>query len=344
MSTEMILRTIASIAALRTGYVVVSGGEPFLRPDIFEILEELQRRAVPVLLITNGTRIQETEAKRLGVIKPWRVQVSLDGSTAEIHDRIRGAGAFDKTINAIRLLLAEGLDVRMYPTIHRWNIHDLKNIKALARSLRPDFDHFAFAKYHPTGRGRDNRDELDIPDDEFAETLARMFGEEVKSYNSQSDADSQAARDLTSYLPTRTPYGLRKVNCGLGYAVLSIDADGKVYPCQWLHMPEYMIGDLYQTDLEELYFTSALVQKCRALRVDSSIPTCSKCEFKYFCGGGCRAKALTYTGDIAGKDPLCQQYLDGYSQGLWAQSVWPSAPCVDREEGNHRPALNTVAP
>jgi radical SAM protein with 4Fe4S-binding SPASM domain len=325
LSSEMILKTIASIAALKTGYVVVSGGEPLLRPDIFEILEELKRQELHVLLITNGTRIQEAEAKRLGEIKPWRIQVSVDGSTAEIHDRIRGAGAFDKTINAIRLMLTEDLDVRIYPTIHRWNIHDLKNIKALARSLRPNFEHFAFAKYHPTGRGRDNRDDLDIPDDEFSDALARQFGEDVKHYNLQSDADSHAAKDLTSYLPTRTPYGSRKVNCGLGYGVLSIDADAKVYPCQWLHFPEYLIGDLYETSLDELYFCSAMVQKCRALRVDSSIPTCANCEFKYFCGGGCRAKALTYTDNIAGKDPLCQQYLNGYRQGLWAQSVWPSA-------------------
>lgn len=325
MSIEEFVSVISSIAALKVGYVVVSGGEPFLRPDVFEILEELKRKEVTVLLVTNGTLIKEAEAKRLGQIRPWIVQVSLDGSTPEIHDRIRGAGTFDKTIAAIRLLLEENLDVRMYPTIHRWNIRDLPNIKVLARSLRPDFDHFAFAQYHPTGRGKDHRDELDIPDDEFEQILAEILGEEAKTFNLSSDA----AKDLTTYLPTRTPYGARKTNCGLGYAVLSIDPDGKVYPCQWLHFPEFMIGDLHEKSLEDLYFSSEVVQRCRALRVDHGIKHCMDCTFKYFCGGGCRAKALTYNSDISGKDPSCHQYLAGYTSGLWAQSVWAATPCKD---------------
>ncbi|MEK6285793.1 MAG: PqqD family peptide modification chaperone [Acidobacteriota bacterium] len=325
MSTEEIARVISSIKALKVGYVVISGGEPFLRPDIFEILEELKRNEITVLLITNGTLINEAEAKRLGEIRPWIIQVSLDGSTAEIHDRIRGAGTFDKTIAAIRLLVAENLDVRMYPTIHRWNIRDLINIKKLARSLRPNFDHFAFAQYHPTGRGKDYQDELDIPDEEFEQILGELLGEEVKNYNLASDE----AEDLTSYLPTRTPYGARKTNCGLGYGVMSVDPDGKVYPCQWLHFPEFMLGDLHEKSLEDLYFSSPVVQRCRSIRVDHDIKGCVECEFKYFCGGGCRAKALTYSGDIRGKDPSCHQYLAGYTAGLWAQSVWATTPCKD---------------
>ncbi len=329
MSTKKLLRTIDEIEELGIGYIVVSGGEPFMRPDILDVLEYISQKNISILIITNGTLIDEEIAKRLGEIRPKIVQVSLDGSNAKVNDRIRGKGVYDKTIRAAKFLIEQDLDVRLYPTITRLNIHDLPNMRELVRELRPGYNHFAFAKFHPTGRGLENKEELYIPEDEFLEIMStpQMAGCADKSsmeafneiYNSANDMD------LTELLPRRVPYGARKINCGLGTATLSIEADGKVYPCHWLHSPEYMAGDLNKQGLEEIYFSSEVFARFRMLRVDSNIEGCHGCDYKYFCGGGCRARGMFDTGKIEGRDPHCNYLYSHFDCGFWTERLFTAS-------------------
>lgn len=326
MPLGMLQRVMREVKDLGAGYIVISGGEPFIRRDILDILALTNEVELKVLLITNGTFIDERIAKRLGEIRPRIVQVSLDGSCPEVNDRIRGAGSFEKTIRAARLLVDEGLDVRLFPTITRLNLHDLPNIQNLVRELRPGFNHLAFAKFFATGRGLAHEEELDIPEEEYFEMVSQLpmrgWGEEAVSSIGSSDANGNGNR--TKYLPTRIAYGARKVNCGFGVGTLSIDADAKVYPCHWLHDAEWQAGDLYEETLADVYHNSPVFRRCRNTRVDQDIKACTDCSFKYFCGGGCRARALSRGGAVETCDPACAWMRQYYEQAFWTDFEWTS--------------------
>lgn len=320
MPLEMIRRIIREAKELGAGYMVISGGEPFMRRDILEIVSYTKEVGIPILLITNGTFIDEDMARKLGEIRPRIVQVSLDGSCPEVNDQIRGEGSFEKTIRAARLLVDQGLDVRLFPTITRLNIHDLPNIKKLVEELRPGFHHLAFAKFYATGRGLDHEEELDIPEEEYFDMVSRL----PMGGWAQVEEPAIGEGDLTKFLPTRIPYGARKINCGFGVATLSIDADGKVYPCHWMHFPDWQAGDLYQQSLAEVYHGSPVFMRCRNTRVDHDIQACTGCRYKYFCGGGCRARALSRGGTLQACDPACVWMYQYYDQAFWTEFEWTS--------------------
>jgi len=330
LSTEKILSIVDEISDLGVGYIAVSGGEPFLRPDALDILNYIcVEKGIKVLLITNGTLLTKEMCQRLGRIRPNIVQVSLDGSTAEVNDKTRGKGAYEKTIQAIKWLLEENLDVRLYPTITRHNIHDLPNMKKLVNRLRPGFRHLAFARFHPTGRGLTNEMDLAVSDEEFVAAIKAMSESEFKQVEAGEEdpqntfyAKYSNGVDLTRNLPTRVAYGARKINCGMGTATFSIEADGKVYPCQWLHFPEYVSGDLNKQSLTDIYFNSPIFRGFKNLRVDSKIEGCSDCNYKYFCGGGCRARAYYKDKNIAGRDNNCDTLYPNFHCGLWTDAVF----------------------
>lgn len=323
---KKLFEIIDEIKNLGVKMVVVSGGEPFMRPDALDVIEYLNAKEINVLLVTNGTLITEEIAKRLGNSKPKIIQLSLDGSTAEINDKIRGAGTYDKIIHAAKLLIKQGLDVRLYPTVTRLNLHDLPNFKKLVMELRPGFDHLAFAKFHPTGRGLKNEKELHVPEEEFAEYMISFAKSEYELRNSGNSDHTklimQEDIDLTEFLPNRVAYGARKVNCGLGTGTLSIEADGNVYPCHWLHFKEFEAGNLYEKSLAEIYYGSKVFQKCKMMRVDSSFPRCQACDYRYFCGGGCRARALFQENNIVGMDPNCKAHFEHFNSGLWTDKLF----------------------
>ena len=320
MSLEMIRDVIDQIAELGVSYVVVSGGEPFLRRDTLDIIAYLVERDLRTHIITNGTFIDERVADRLGEIRPWRLQVSLDGSCAEVNDRIRGEGAFDMALRGAKLLIAQDLDVRLYPTVNKLNIHDLGNVKKLVQELRPGFNHLGFAKFYATGRGKEHGAELDIPEEDFYDLVMQQPMD--NGCVDEAQAAELANGDVTSLLPTRTAYGMRKINCGFGSGTFSIDADGNVYPCHWLHSEDWKAGNLYEQRLSEIYFGSEVFQRCRNIRVDHDIAGCRSCDFKYFCGGGCRARAMTKGEGLGSCDPGCAWMKRYYELGFWTDFAW----------------------
>jgi len=317
LGTKELVRLIDQLPALVTGRVILSGGEPLLRDDLDVVLDALAERNLAIFIITNGTLIDRRCAERLARLPRLVVQVSLDGSRPEVNDRIRGSGSFERALAGARRLAELGVDVRIYPTVTRLNIDDLPGLQRLYKTLRHDDRRFAFARFHPTGRGARHLRELYIPPGDFLERLARM-----KLDGARTPDDEPRDRALSDYIPRRVLYGVRKVNCGLGSGTLSIDADGTVYPCHWLHDPRFAAGNVRTSSLTQIYFDSAVLRRCRDLRVDGRITACTGCDLRYLCGGGCRARALAFTGDIAGLDPECELMRAAFQRGLWCAPMW----------------------
>ncbi len=312
LPSDAIKNIIDECCALKAKEIIISGGEPLLREDIKSILSYIKKKGLWVHLITNATLINEEKASMLKEVGVDFVQVSLDGSSAQVNDRIRGKGAFDKTMKGVEHLKQAGLNFSLYPTLTKLNIDDFMNMFDLFTKLtnRPSIGCAYFA---PVGRGVDNKEQLELPIEEFSKLTYQVF-EKVRK------REGKPPFDFFFEMGRVPPNKYRKTNCGLGSDVISIDADGSIYPCQWLHFPQFKAGNICEGSLRQIYYASDIFNMCRKLRVDSNIDQCSSCKFRYICGGGCRAMAFLKDGSLYAKDPLCSFFKGFIEAGLWGIS------------------------
>ena len=168
LSREQIFAVIDEIAALlqawRQAYDLefqpsfnVTGGEPFLRPDLFAILERMAGIGFEIYVLSNGTIISAERARRLAELQVNGVQVSLEGPQ-EIHDAIRGPGSFAASLNGIRTLMAAGVKVSLNATLSRLNAGHFRDLVEVARSL--GVPRLGFSRLVPSGQGRALLDQM----------------------------------------------------------------------------------------------------------------------------------------------------------------------------------------
>ncbi len=289
--------------------LIISGGEPLLRKDLNKILRFIKQRNFHVHLITNGTLITREIAEEWKEIGVDFIQVSLDGSKPEVNDAIRGEGSFKRAIKGASILRELGIRFSLYPTVTRYNIDDLPNMMDKFTKFAGR-DNFNCAFFGPVGRGQKNKHILSLEASDYINIFKILLK------NVKLSTKMNVLRGFNAKLD-RVPANLtRKLNCGLASATLSIDADGSVYPCQWLHLPEYRAGNVLEQHISEIYYTSNVLRKLRSIRVDM-LEDCFKCTYRYICGGGCRAQALFSCGRIDAKDPLCDFYRFFLEHALW---------------------------
>ena len=150
----------------KKGDFSITGGEPFIRKDVFSFLEYLDssERVSNLDILSNGTIITDKTAETLKKLaKLDRVQVSLDGASAKSHDRIRGHGAFEKAINGIRILNCHEIDVNVMFTLQRCNMKDVASLIDLA--IKEGVRALTIERLVPTGSARDANDSLLSPEE-----------------------------------------------------------------------------------------------------------------------------------------------------------------------------------
>ncbi|MCU0285887.1 MAG: radical SAM protein [Acidobacteria bacterium] len=260
------------------GWVTLSGGEPLSRPDFFEIAEYAKNKGHNIYLLTNGTLIKD--AKMAGRIAQLvdDIQISLDGASREITDRIRGDGVFDQVLNAIELLKQEKKRIKLAFVVLPENIADLeKNLVPLVTS----FQYKAISiniDDRPTKMGRAN---------EFLPDNYRM---PIKNRQTIDNIMKQIHEKGWGNRPTGL-LNRKLLNCGIGNG-FSVDANGDVYPCP---MPIAKFGNLRHDDLQKL------AMKINNLQAETSVENmkmCRDCDLKYICVGGCRILGFEETGDF----------------------------------------------
>lgn len=131
LQVEDVLRIAEELEAMQGLRLLLSGGEPLLHPGFWEINDRLASLDLRVVLLTNGTLIDDSVARRL---KVQEVQVSLDGM-AKAHDSIRGEGSFEQSLRAVRLMREAGMDVSIATMIHRGNLPDFEGLESLVKQL-----------------------------------------------------------------------------------------------------------------------------------------------------------------------------------------------------------------
>jgi radical SAM protein with 4Fe4S-binding SPASM domain len=170
LSTEAAKAIIDQIAAVSTPILVLSGGEPLFRSDIFQLARYGTDKGLRVALATNGTLVTKQVAQKIVDSGVRRVAISLDGADAPTHDTFRGIpGAFDAAITGFRNLKDLGMSVQINTTIARHNAHQLPKVLELAKSLGADALHTFLLV--PVGCGVDIADEQMVPPEEYEKML-----------------------------------------------------------------------------------------------------------------------------------------------------------------------------
>ncbi len=288
----------------------ITGGEPFAHPRILHFIEELAGNLKQLMILTNGVLIDESKAEFISQYKNIKVQISLDGCNAEIHEKIRGKGTFGKTLNAISLLKKRDVNVVISMVPMGTNINELEGLIELAE--KHDIKSLHFPLFQEFGSGKENRDSL-APDIDklcafFDVTMGQM--EKGRIHNGHNYLMKKSIKE-----PPTTYF----TNCGVGRGAL-IDYNGDVYPCSGLYEERFLAGNIRKNDIRDIYLNSNVFRKLRRISSDN-IPECSSCAFKVYCSGGCRSRALYANSDILSVDPYCKLYKHELESYLWKMAI-----------------------
>lgn len=274
--------------------LLISGGEPFLRKDIIEILRYAKKDLgiSKIIVGTNGT------VQNLDLYKEMKglvdnISLSIDGYSMESADVIRDKGTFEIVIKTVEIIKKCKIPMVLLPTIHKYNYKEIPEYLKFASLLELPIGFSLLTCNHP-----DNKvlDKYILNEQEFIEFVAM---------NIENDCNIED-----------TPLNLNdisfKASCGAGKNIISVDASGDVYPCHMLQNSEYKLGNILKDSLEDMLMGSKN-QSFIGNTVENII-ACKKCEYKYFCGGGCKARTLFHSHTFNESDMYCKGFLDNYER------------------------------
>jgi len=306
LDTESACQLLDQIAEVGQPIIILTGGEPLLRSDIFDIAAYGTRKGLRMVMAPNGTLITEENAQKMAASGVKRISISLDGATKESHDAFRGVdGAYDAAIRGIQLAKGAGIDFQVNTTITKTNLDQIPTIQKLAEDLGAVAHHIFLLV--PTGRGKYMLDQ-EITAAEYETTLNWFYDQKGKTrlqlkatcaphyYRILRQRAKQEGKSVTFQT-----HGLDAVTRGClgGTSFCFISHQGIVQPCGFLDLN---CGDVTKTSFADIWNTS---ENFLALRdVDNLKGKCGRCEYRKVCGG-CRARAYEATGDFLAEEPLC---------------------------------------
>ncbi len=329
LSREQVFTVMDDLMAFGVPVLILSGGEPLLRRDIFEIAHHAKAMGFYVALSTNGTLIAERNIEPIAAVGFDYLGISIDG-IGPTHDRFRRLeGAFDASMRGLRLCRERGIKVGLRFTMTRDNAEELPQLLDLMADERVDKFYFSHLNY--AGRGNKNR-----KDDAFVHTtrwaMDLLFqraladvrgGRETEFVTGNNDADGvYLLHWIRKHFPEReADMRERLVRWGgnsSGVNVANIDNLGRVHPdTMWWH---YDLGSVKERPFSEIWHdTSDPVMKGLKAHPRPVKGRCAACRHLDICGGNTRVRAFQLTGDPWAEDPAC--YLSDREIGLEEESA-----------------------
>jgi radical SAM protein with 4Fe4S-binding SPASM domain len=241
-------------------------------------------------ILTNGTLINSTIVNKLKEYsKLSEIQISIDGSTAKIHDKIRGDGSFAKAINSIKILKKHGFFISIMFTLHKKNREEAIPMLELAENLAVD----AITIERITPMNKNDIKKFYLPPKELHEIYNKIYKKKLE-IEERSKLKVRVSRPLWTLID-----GTIGGFCPAGLTCLAILYDGTVLPCRRLEIP---IGNILKDGLFKIWYTSSVLWRLRNKK--NLMGNCNNCRYLYSCGG-CRAIAYTVNGDYMAEDPQC---------------------------------------
>ncbi len=276
------------------GHINLTGGEPFVRDDIWELLEEFHARrdAFSFAVLTNGSFLDAKAARRLASLGPRFVQVSIDGDEAT-HDSIRGPGDFKRISRAIGHLGDNGTRTLISFTATRRNYRCFGDVAKLGMKL--GVSKVWTDRFIPCGGSAPLEDEVLSPGEvrDFFSAVLKI--KEKARRNPMCRTEIAMDRALQFLAGGGEPY-----RCAAGDTLITVMANGDVVPCR--RMP-VRTGNVLDRPLTEIYRESPLFVALRDRK--KAAQGCGGCFYERLCGGGLRCLSYALTGDPFRKDPGC---------------------------------------
>ncbi|MBU1193867.1 MAG: heme b synthase [Proteobacteria bacterium] len=306
LDTQASFRLLEQIREVGTPIIILTGGEPLLRDDIFDIAAYGTRLGLRMVMAPNGTLLNKENVQKMLESGIKRISVSIDGSTPETHDTFRGLeNAFDASMRGIKIARAAGLEFQINTTITKTNLDQIPKILKLAEDLGAVAHHIFLLV--PTGRGKYIVDS-EISAKEYEETLNWFYDQKDKT-SLQLKATCaphyyrilrQRAKEDGKSVSFET-HGLDAVTrgCLAGTGFCFISHVGRVQTCGFLDVD---CGDITKQTFKDVWENSRVFNELRDF--NNLKHKCGICEFKRVCGG-CRARAYEATGDYLEEEPLC---------------------------------------
>lgn len=328
LTTAEALAMVDDLAALGSPVLLISGGEPLRRHDLFEVASHARERGMRVVISTNGTLITPAKAAQLAEVGVSYVGISIDGRP-QTHDRFRGMeGAFNASMAAIEACKAAGLKVGLRFTLTKTNRQDLPWLFDLMEERQVP----RLCVYHlaPTGRGarlkgfaptsEETRESMDVIFERTLDLAERGMHPDVLTADNHADA-AYLSLHIARTDPERGASVHRLLSWnggnGSGKSIACVASNGEVYADQFWrwralgNVRERPFSAIYRDDPPEL------VQQLRE-RTSLLPERCQSCAFLDVCNGNFRSRAEATTGDTWGMDPLCYLTDDEVTRGVAA--------------------------
>lgn len=286
--------------------VILTGGEPLLRPDIYDLAKHGDSLGLRMVMAVNGTLLHLENAQKLKESGIQRISISMDGPTAESHDHFRQvAGAYQGILNGIEAARSVSLEFQINTTITNHNLQDLSKIQEKVIQLGAVAHHIFMLV--PTGRGRALNSQS-ISAEDYEQTLTWLVGRREENpllikatcaphyYRILRERARAEGKEVTF-----KSHGLDAVTRGClgGIGFCFISHQGQVQPCGYLEVDS---GNLRKQRFKEIWESSPIFLSLRdRSRYEGK---CGLCEYFRVCGG-CRARAFEATGNYLQEEPLC---------------------------------------
>lgn len=352
LDTHLILNAIDQAVELGVQRVFFTGGEPLARPDIKRLCSHVivnHRREL--VMLTNGTLLKGDRLTELAGLSPSaqqvssldelnpgvRLQISLDGSTAEINDPIRGNGSYTRIVDGLAAAVSAGLQPTLTTTILRHNLDDLEQLIHLASNLGITNVHLLL----PHRRGRIKQGQFsDLPSGDEILNKIRAAWKVACELNVSIDNIEEMRFRFDG-----TP-GVKNDLSGAGWNSLCLYTDGWIYPsASMAGVTELRCGDLAKEPLQKIWKNSKLCNELRAATVEKK-PICRSCSLKFLCGGGdlehgywaALEENSGQSGNFLAHDPYCELYK-GLADDTFAEISKDGHRTVQQRSGFDRPVV-----
>lgn len=291
LSTEEVKKMFLELSKIGVFDIAISGGEPFVRSDMMEIIQYMSSLGLKVGIGSNGSTVTKKITDQLKQIKISRLQISIDG-TESIHDLSRRwNGLFKKSKQAIFYGIESGLNVHVCMTLHKMNYLVMEEVIEMCAEW--GVKRFNLSRFIPTGRGDSS---LDL-DKKTWHSLMFRYEQVKKNYTGTMEMTTHLSQSILLNPELDCHSGF--IGCQAGIGQGCIGPTGDISPCVMLPVK---VGNLREKSFSEIWQSSSIINGLKAR--DQLKGNCGVCSFREKCGG-CRAVAYSYTGDLFETDSRC---------------------------------------
>jgi radical SAM protein with 4Fe4S-binding SPASM domain len=330
---------IDQAVALGTERFFMTGGEPLARTDAIDLIDHIVlARERELVVMTNGTLLKGERLAALAALpaERVRVQISLDGASADINDPIRGKGSFTRIVDGIRAAVGAGLKTTITMTLLRHNLHNASALVSLAGDLEVSNVHLLWA--HRRGRLLTGPF-ASLPDPQEILDTVRAARQVARDRGVSIDNVEEMQLRLDGL------HGVKNDLAGAGWTSLCLYTDGGIYPsASMAGVDELRCGSMLEQPLETIWKNSGVLQELRRTTVDQKVH-CRVCHLKFLCGGGDLEHGYWASGPstglgagFTGHDPYCDVYR-GLAADAFGDLAEQGRATVQPRSGFDRPVV-----